>query len=569
MERIEKLVKLHTKNLRKGLKEIGLNYIKVGKTCLNKKSSDFENDINLGWLRYSSDVLSICVSSDGIYENKKAVNNLIIPYMPEEYLFVDNEAGAVGTNFFYKLNNNLLEPILTDKPVSLDLFNGQLGGLIDDNENISDILMNSKVVGEITNDKIGCKKLLKKNGMKVPKHSTLNFTNNDYSNLVNQIREILKHNNIDNFVLKPNMGSQGRGIYLFKKEEVLEASHFVNQVYDFYENLLIEERIEPLEWKINDKKIDWNIRALLSMEENPKFIDAEVRYQLYSHEPVNISYIAKPKEFDFVLKKVNANIDEIIKDNIKAVKILYDDCIKSGKIPSGFVGTDTIISKEGTYFLEINSGNSGGFGTLAKIRKKKNLNIKEKLMPNLIRAALKNKQKNNKKLNWENYPQNIFMQYDVIDQFDKIKDYKSSLEYSQLALENHPNDWYLKDKVADSLIDNKLYSDCINFINKQIDFNDPSQKEKEVNYKLAWVYYKNGEYDNAENVIGSNYSFTDPIHGDSLIMLNSFKNKNYEKALRHFGLGYVKSAIIMCIYPFIKAYEGYNVTKNHILKSKY
>ena len=159
----------------------------------------------------------------------------------------------------------------------------------------------------------------------------------------------------------------GMGVRFFQKRK--DAFDYLKDLPGIY---LIEERIDPLEWKVDGKLQDWNARALVTISSEPQWIGAFVRHSAKDkNKPVNIHQGAQYASLESVAK-IGASPEKIKEISLEAAKIIYQEV---GKL--GYVGIDLMENARGVSIIEVNCGAVGGFSTLTKLKRAPLLSFRE------------------------------------------------------------------------------------------------------------------------------------------------------------------------------------------------
>lgn len=168
----------------------------------------------------------------------------------------------------------------------------------------------------------------------------------------------------DDLVIKPRIGSQGRGVVL---TDFRSDSDHTKRYYEFLERCLyepvVEERIRSFEILDPDtnKRLDWNVRAILTYGE---LAGMYVRADTWGG-PVNMSKTAQAimlKDFHkYFANTIDAN--DVIRELHRAARAV---AIEN---PASFVAADLTVDEDGNaYLFELNHGHAGGVQTIARMQ---------------------------------------------------------------------------------------------------------------------------------------------------------------------------------------------------------
>lgn len=311
-------------------------------------SHQLEDALTVGFFGMHSEALAIILGGHGAtHEGRRIVP--VLPSKSPQYLRTNDD--AVQTSAFHYLHNNTLHPV--NAPLVLDGVHffyaipvGYDLAFAPRYRPPDATLLDGYDLDALTENKLAAKRAIE-GTVKKPAH-TLNIHDTPF----------------DDFAVKVAHGNQGDHIRLFGRQDAGVGTAYANTLADNGHHVFIEERIYPLPWHKKGKRLDWNIRALVTSEENPHWLDAIVRYRKIDSYPVNLCKGARPAELETALEHTGEDIEEIQETALKSAKALYH---AAGSGAPGFLGIDLIASEHGVYFLEANTA-PGGFSTLAKLR---------------------------------------------------------------------------------------------------------------------------------------------------------------------------------------------------------
>ncbi len=310
------------------------------------------------------------------------LTSLIVPSTMEGSLWGDNT--ALGTDIFYILEEEEFIPIKTDNPVCLD-------GYFPLAEEISPfLLMKNSVVYSgpeqillppsrlrtWSESKLNAKKLFKKAGLPTPNYEVYSANAVISANAAIEPDEA----NFFEFVVKPDNGMAGMGVRFFQKRK--DAVDYLKDRQGIY---LIEERINPLEWIVDEQLQDWNVRALVTISNEPQWIGGFVRRSVKDkNRPVNIHQGAQYAGLESITK-MRASPEKIKEISLETAKVVYREV---GEL--GYAGIDLMESADGVFIIEVNCGAVGGFSTLTKLKKAPLMSFREAFARDLAPLLLEN-----------------------------------------------------------------------------------------------------------------------------------------------------------------------------------
>lgn len=353
-----------------------------------RDASSFDGSLTLGLPvvdeNYVAKALALTKSS---YQGLP-ITSLIVPSTMEGSLWGDNT--ALGTDFFYMLEEEEFIPIKTDNPVCLDgyfpLTEETSPFLLKKNSVVysgpEHILLPSSRLRTWAESKLNAKKLFKNAGLPTPNYEVYSTNAGIFANTAIERDEA----NFSEFVVKPDNGMAGIGIRFFQKRK--DAFDYLKDRPGIY---LVEERINPLEWIVDGQLQDWNVRALVTISKEPQWIGAFVRhFAKDKNKPVNIHQGAQYTGLESVTK-IGASPEKIKEISLETAKVVYREV---GEL--GYAGIDLIENADGIFIIEVNCGAVGGFSTLTKLKKAPLISFREAftrdLAPLLLEDHLRRKE---------------------------------------------------------------------------------------------------------------------------------------------------------------------------------
>ncbi len=346
---------------------LGLD-IEVLDTARPLLRGEFEGRLVLGLYGQDDESVAIFVSSVGVAFGGKPIEVLLIPPALEGPLVTDPEGRTLGTTMAYGFDGKQVYRIEAQGPIPLNGVNVLHEGQGSQGyEGPEAFLLNGPRLVSLTADKIATKMVLCEAGISTPPYRVLSGSG---ATLASDILDFIISTESDGFAIKGNTGSGGANVRLFENDEVDSAEGYARSLLRHGNTVFIEKRINPVKWKEGRKRMDWNVRALVTLSSNPQWIDAEVRYDVRNGSPVNVCRGAKVAELGRARRKAGIKIYDIKEVAIGAAKAIHDYMAAVGEHTNGFVGLDLIVDKEGPHVIEANSGAVGGFASLIKLRKR-------------------------------------------------------------------------------------------------------------------------------------------------------------------------------------------------------
>lgn len=380
---LERLVRGHTWQIKQYLKETDLHGIRVSSEQEHRYASEFANSLNFAEIGICDDTIAFLISSDNAHFEHQRIRTLMVLQSEEGSVYVNSN--TVAADFFYVFENNTIKPIQLSSPLPLD---GAISIYADVQSKLPERLKTTGThLVHLLGSKIKTKRVLGSYGIAVPKSEVIG---KDYlRNMRANLQDFLIKNGISDFVIKPDSESGGAGIRMFGKNNIDSSLAHILQLYREVEGLVvnIDERIFPYEWTIDGKLQDFNIRALIALGDQPKWLGAFVRYTEMTQDPrnqrpVNICTGAKYASLERVAEQTNMSVEEIMDVSLRIAKATQHYARAKGETPRGHIGIDLIPNKQ-TPCIEINDSHAGGFYELAMLYRKPLNCISEILLPQL------------------------------------------------------------------------------------------------------------------------------------------------------------------------------------------
>ncbi len=257
----------------------------------------------------------------------------------------------LGFNYFYTLLGSKLVPFFSSEPVWTDMLFESLGN--DVRHSCKD-----KIVIAYTSSKSLTSMLLRESGIPVAKSNLIQ--KKDLTNLDKIIERL--HSRVDStsLVFKADNGACGKQVMMARPDEKKKITEFIDR-HIKSTNIIAEERMKPLGFRINGQKFDSNMRVFGILTDKCEYVGGVVRAQPWSKEPVNLSKSARGINLDEYAKKLGFSLEDLFHFTIKAGQPFAD--IRKEYFPI-VLGFDFIVTEEGFKVIEVNSGSSGGFYSL-------------------------------------------------------------------------------------------------------------------------------------------------------------------------------------------------------------
>ncbi len=463
----------------------------VVKKTVRARRREFEDKLNFGIFGITNNPLAIWISA----RETETVRTVLIPPCLDGALYTDRTGNTVGVDYFYIFRDGEITPVILSNPVELQLADFRDGST--GSTNLRDrLLVNPQWLTDRCDNKADCSDIFNESGFKVPKKA---FLEDDDVKNKKILTEFLGDEEVHDFVIKGNSGSQGSRVGIFRREDIDRAIDFAKRI-SRETKVFVEERIIPLSFDDRLVKQDWNIRAIVTFEEKPVWVDSEVRHQEWGHSPVNISIRAAAKETVEVCKRIGFDFDQVVEVSLKAASALHKK-ISDGQKIAGVIGFDLIVSEEGIYIIEVNGGNVGGFSTIVKMRSKA-LDSVPKMIGSFERVMLDNRDTAHRKARDE---------LEVVDNEDSVlrwisaRNKKASkmniaLEAQRRLIERKGKyEFYDRKTKIDILIEAKRFDDALEEI-KKLNEDDEYNKSQKLGC-LAWVLGEKKEFEKAVEVI--------------------------------------------------------------------
>lgn len=369
--------------------------IEVNNTISQRDAEEYRDILSLGIVGDNMHSLAIAVSSEDPPTDPK-IATVLIPRTDDGWPLYIGEDKQLLTDFFYTVEDKSLFPVSTSAPIPLHGVLYQYSHELPDYTGEDPLYDEFKVLMNITEDKNTMREILRDANIRIPSGHFIE--NSPTVNIPYEIASFLeRENGLADFVVKGTTGSQGTYVKMFTQDTVTDAEQFAKELLDNGQNVLLEERILPYSLDLADEEgniysaesVDYNLRVLVTSDQDPQVIDAEIRFGSFGQEPINISRGAKALRPQGVIPQ--DLLDKAYEISRQATKAT----ITAAELPEGtlgVIGTDVIIDKLGQpYIIEVNAGCVGGFSTLCSLDQKPLTSVKEKLIPAAGKYLEKNK----------------------------------------------------------------------------------------------------------------------------------------------------------------------------------
>ena len=358
------LVKFLSGEMREEVKRLGVEGIGVSDCIAERDSAEYSE--NLIYAEYSAcDDISILVSSESASYEGKPIKVVLVPQTFKEPVMHDSCNNSLAVNFAYTYEDGWIIPTSFTSPLAIDglsilLHESQYKGPMH-------LPVHGPKLQRLSFDKLRTKGIMQKAGIKIPRYHRI--VNTDIADLNRTLHDFLQANEVSDFAVKANNSGQGKDIRMFDATQIRQAETYILRLIADGHVAYLDERIMPLRWIGEDgKRRDWNIRTLVTLAEMPEYLDGLIRHAVMSQDPVNISKGCDVALMEDILNK--ATIEQVKNASVAVAKAMYKAAIRLGEKPTGFLGIDLIVSRDGIYLLEANT-NAGGFSELMLLRKSK------------------------------------------------------------------------------------------------------------------------------------------------------------------------------------------------------
>ena len=378
---IQALARSHIHTLRKTVRDLGIG-VSVEDNLRSVDASRYRDQLTCGLVSFHDDLVAVFLSSAGSTYRGMPIKTLLIPPNLEGSLATDSSNQIVGTGFFFEIDRGTITLVQTTEPVPLCgvclsyTYDGA-------REYQGPLRLNNEL--SITASKISTNEIL---GPSVPIPSWAILSSS--SDLAGQINNFISINTCSGFVIKGDTGSGAKNVRLFENNEISRAVDYVKYLFGTGQRVFIQERVIPIEWREGDALLDWNLRTLVTASPEPKWIDAEVRFSKRSNMPVNVSNGARLEELEILAHKIGLSVEEIKQVSIRATRTILQ-AIGGVPVGIGFIGLDLMVSDNGIFIIEANSGAVGGLASLCKHRRNPLSSVRT-LLEELGQFLLQNKQ---------------------------------------------------------------------------------------------------------------------------------------------------------------------------------
>lgn len=331
---------------------------------------------------------------------------LVTPKEEESGLLVD-DTGKFWSDSFWMIEDGVMRYVRPSEPVPLDHLSVEFDSERPDiAATLSEQQANSHRFDALTRDKQRVKEILHGTGIRVPDGTY--FELGDEEEVAVQVTEALAELG-DEVVLKKNNGESGNHVTAWKTTEPSAHDH-IGELLAAPEyqdtGFILEERIRPLPNAMLAKKlnehfeerdptrsetitaddVDYNIRVITTVGNDPEVVDAEIRFNLKADKdtfPVNISKGALVSRMDAIEDpEVVARIYDTAK---RVTQAIYAEIGADEEQLACIAGIDLMLDENGeVVVIEGNGFRSGGFATLTKEDKKPLLGITQTLIPSYV-----------------------------------------------------------------------------------------------------------------------------------------------------------------------------------------
>tara|TARA_Y100000294_G_scaffold176772_1_gene200152 strand:- start:1160 stop:2734 length:1575 start_codon:yes stop_codon:yes gene_type:complete len=396
----------------------GIEPRKIINSPLEIGGSELDDHLILGLMGTNHELLAMFSESEldrGASENMP-ITTLVIPNTNAGSLLVNEDRTSVAVNSFYMWHDGAMQFVTSKKPILLDGLFSAFDGFIYDYHGPEDVLLNPIDGHKVTANKALVKFILRENSISTPEFELISEKD---ENVLSKIKGFSQEHPGD-FVVKPIGFSASRGVEMYTGRERIKASNHARSLLGITEMpVMVDERISPLEWEVDGKRQDWNVRALVTLSENPKFIGGFVRYDDYGRDPIltgkRIDIFnggtlddggrAKTRPLSRAPFIDSDNYAEIIETSQNVANAIRHYIKQKFEIDAnGYISLDLFLGtnskcQQGVYVIECDIGTPNGLLTLTKIRYALKdpalLTIKDTLIPSFRSFLEENHRKRN------------------------------------------------------------------------------------------------------------------------------------------------------------------------------
>jgi hypothetical protein len=352
--------------LRQHLPRWGLRSICVSDVVETRTSSSFKSDLTLGECCCDPAGFAFAATLEQRHRTRYPIRVLLILPSTDGSLLVASDKRTVATRVFCVLEKGTVTPVRTSEPVLLDGLSQYFAADCSRLAGLEETYFNFDRVIELTGNKLATKEVFSKAGVLVPKQFTLE---RPYGKVREKFQRLIGKSVTKEVVVKANAGNRGEHIKMFGAKALEHAEVYCHSLEERGCDVFVEERIVPLPLRSRGgQRLDWNVRALITLSAKPRWIDGIVRHKLWSDRPVNISQGARLAELGPVLKSVGGSLDQVKAQCCKAAAAIFSRVQSGGHAVAGYLGLDLMVADRGIVFLEANATRVGGWDLLCELR---------------------------------------------------------------------------------------------------------------------------------------------------------------------------------------------------------
>ncbi len=518
MVNTEELIQNYSEIIRAMLKSLNINDIRVEDKLQHRSAEEFKNQLLIareGLNHVGNNDIPLLINTKDIEYGGLPIRYIIIPELMKGFLYTNNEQSVFAADIFYLYEQKQIIPIKTTKPVALQgLIPFKKGIRYRELGTLADSLICGPILEDLVDNKFAALEVIRKAGLNKRKYEYLKYDDEEVS-LEEKLYEFTKEG-IRDIVIKSDNGIGGHEVRLFTDKELDQAAKFGNKLLKRKRNILIEERVHALEIYDEDRKLlDWNIRALVTVGDNPQWIDGFVRINQKNGYPINLDQGAKAISLEEVMERTGTDINQIKNAAIQYTTIFCDEARKKGEQPRGLLGLDLMASKNEIALIEPNGSNSGGFASLTKINKKRiEEAIRNILFPQLgIYLAERYKLTKKKKYKWFPFERTVDDFYTIMENLRENENRTAMISVGYRAKKIYQNNPIILRALGTLFLKEQKYGIAKRYFSKALQgFTDNLEDyaiERSMSTMLlaVTIYEHSGDYFKAKELFRRSYNY--------------------------------------------------------------
>ena len=333
-----------------------MSHLEVAEGVERRAASWFADRLVLGLAGFNDDTIAAFVTSVGGTCCGLPIVCLLIPYAPESLLLTDADGTRMAAETFYLLEVATVKLVAASEPVLLDGLYRPLH-CADYGDPSPPVQINRSPIPDLANNKLTTKKIAHAAGLETPAHRVIE--EDDFAAILRIVGEFAGEHG--DFVVKGDTSWGGNEVKLFPAAAVRRGARYAAKLGKTGQVVFLEQRIYPRMWRLAGQRLDWNIRSLLTVCEQPVLVDDFVRCGALGHHPVNIIQGAWAREVSDAARETGVPEEEVREQSLRFAAALHDALVAAGGPEMGYMGIDLIAAEDGIYFLEANVGSVWGW----------------------------------------------------------------------------------------------------------------------------------------------------------------------------------------------------------------